>query len=351
MASRLQHYWTEEERAYASMLLRKGYTRREIASAVTEKFGWPCTPRSVSGQVLDQAKVGKDLFLDAEKTIELAELDQINRRVDLDKPLMPATINLDLSEVKLPVGIAWFSDIHLGHENCNYKKLDEVLNLVSKTPGLLSFLGGDSVCNFIIPKLAHAAQKCNIKVEDQYIKLYDWLLDKASKADSALGINKLLGSGYGNHEYWTKRLAYLDLHSYITKASGHRTSGIRTFININVGGNEYLIYRAHRHRGFSSLNSSNNFRWLYNDAPKPFDVGVLEDKHHSVGGWWPQHGESRYFIRPGSFIPADDYALELGFFGGSIRVPVTVFHPKNRHITVFEYTEDAVCFLEGFYGK
>jgi len=237
---------------------------------------------------------------------------------------------------QVPIGIVFTSDWHVGPVGTDLRALEADIDLIVATPNLYAYVGGDAAHNFILSVMAHFGDmETDMRVDDQFILVQRWLERLRPK---------LIAVGDGNHS-WTTKVADDNRIAKICADLRLVYTGFGGMLRLILPGQSYKIYRVHRGRYNSSFNLTHAVKRLYEFAPEPFDVGVIEHGHQPTIEPFERHGLTRLAVRTGSYQIDSDFAREQGLTWTK-GTPVVVFDPQVRRMTGFMDLEVAARFLK-----
>ena len=274
-----------------------------------------------------------DAVIDHQASI-LAERDQIVNELDVK-------ILADR-----PVGVAFFADLHIGGMGTDHAAIRRDIELAISCSHLKVYLGGDAVDNFVMAKLAHVARDDSAAAPFTQWELFRHVVTTLVKS------GKLIAVGDGNHNAWTRRVAGIDGSLAALRGVPAIYTGEGGFINLEVGRQDYAIFRKHRPGMSSRYNPTHSARQAMrfgrtNKHDKLPDVVVVEHQHEPSIEAGQMLGKERVFVRTGTYKTRDKFAEEFGFTGTAIGTPVVVFDPWRRRMTPFASLRTAIEYLEG----
>lgn len=238
----------------------------------------------------------------------------------------------------VPVGFAWFSDIHLGGPHTDYIRVDRDFNIVRDAPGFYGGFHGDLGDNWIIGALAGNARNQSLSILDEIRMGFDLL--------GRLG-PKLLWAVPGNHDNWEYILTGRDSIAQALAGMKLLYDPHEIVFTLKVGDAEWLVKVRHKWRGFSSFNDSHAIEVGWERGNTPFDIGV--GGHTHTGTWlrpFVRHETRRYALVTGAYKYDDGYARRMGFRGTcGLGSGATILTP-NRDFVFFENLEYAAQYLK-----
>jgi UDP-2,3-diacylglucosamine pyrophosphatase LpxH len=139
------------------------------------------------------------------------------------------------------------ADLHLGHKNCNYDKVEEYLKFIAKTENCYTIFLGDESENATKTSVGMGMFEEVEHVPDQIKTLYELLRPLAVK-------NKILGMVTGNHGMRMANMIGINPTQTLAELLKIPYLGYQGFINLIVGEQEYSIAAFHG-TGGGSMNS------------------------------------------------------------------------------------------------
>jgi len=237
-----------------------------------------------------------------------------------------------------PVGVAWFSDVHLGSDHVDYIGVQRDFGLVRQTPGFVGGFHGDLGDNWIIGALQVNARNQSISLLDEIRMGFDLL--------GQLG-PKLLWAVPGNHENWEYLLSGRDSVAQALKGLKLLYDPHEIVFTLRVGNAEWLVKVRHKWRGFSAFNDSHAIEVGWERGNTPFDIGV--GGHTHTGTWlrpFVRHEKRRYALVTGTYKIDDGFARRMGYRGTcGLGSGATVLTPDGDFV-FFEDVKYAAQFLK-----
>lgn len=253
-----------------------------------------------------------------------------------------------------PIGLAFFSDTHIGAGGVEYGRLRADLETLRVTDGLHGVFLGDAIENTKVhSKSASALYEAR---EPNPRRQVAW-------AKSLLGIaaGKWLAFCQGNHDAFDYRAAGVDRMPdlaqalrvpYFSEAGGT----LRLRVNGNAPGglapgeHEYVAVVKHQYGGQSKINKSNSARRLWDEWPRAWDsadIVALAHLHEPDLHVTQRRGRDVHWLRSGTYKTRDNWAEAQGF-APRYGVPVVILFPGERKLLSFPgpYFADAVGMLK-----
>lgn len=223
-----------------------------------------------------------------------------------------------------PVGVAFWSDWHLGGNGVDHRRFLEDRQLIRDTEGLYVVGMGDYKDNNLQTGHKGAVYEQVVPPGTQDILV----LETAEYVkDKALAWVK------GNHDHWSVKLEGKDsLMEEICKASAPAVNlwhgGV---IYLTVGDMTYKIGARHTFMYNSSLNTTNSQRRL-NEQLAGCDVVALGHTHQKDLHHKDHMGRNTVWLRSGTYKVMDDYAQQLGGFRGQWGIPIVILWPDHKEV-------------------
>lgn len=230
------------------------------------------------------------------------------------------------------VVIAFLADIHVGSESTEMKLLRYHIDEIRKRKNLLLALCGDYADNFI----TFAQNQQLIPPSDQH-RLVEFILNSIK--------DKTIGCIRGNHEERTKKVADVDLIEMMCTQLGIPYMGANAWIKITVKDIEYKIHMAHDYRYKSSLNLTHTVKRMF-EKEGEFDIGLVAHEHVGDIEQTEVWGKQRIFIRPGTYMIRNRWALNKSYNGSNICVPCVLLFGDRKQMISFYNIEDALKILD-----
>jgi len=223
----------------------------------------------------------------------------------------------------LPIGISFLSDQHIGNMGTDHKRMREDAEVVRDTDGMYCAFGGDGFDNFIKVGLLPAIINAKTSPVDQ-IAMFEYYMS------ILLENNKVLFAISGNHEYWTKLTAGIDVVQRLMRERRVLYNQHDFYVNINLGTQNYRIYIRHLTRYNSSINPMHGVKQMLRFGDYDFDIGVAGHIHTAGLETFYHHKQKRLAVRPGSYKVYDTYGEQFGFARAQPTSPVVIFYPDKR---------------------
>ena len=204
-----------------------------------------------------------------------------------------------------PVGIAWFSDLHLGSGYTNYRQILADAKLVNETEGLYAEFHGDATDNWIVGKLQalQRGQAVSKKLEDKMF--VDWV---------KLVREKLIVWCSGNHDEWTTKLTGWSPAEELLRDTPVLFDPFQISFVLRHGGIDRTVLVRHKWRYGSIYNPTHPIEVGWDRGDIDFDIGVAGHTH--IGTYcrpFHRHNKRRYAILTGTYKGYDAFGEEIGF--------------------------------------
>ena len=243
---------------------------------------------------------------------------------DLDTEV--AEVNVTVADDK-PIMVVFFSDLHIGHTQCNMALLRHDLDLIKNTPGLYVVMGGDLADNVVTAVSGRGMfheQLAPIRIQQALI---DRMCGYVTK-------DKTLAMLLGNHEGWSLSSADYDPIAYIAQKIGCAYLGAHGFVNVTLGGETYKILTAHQFRMRSSFNLTHQAKRL-EDFMGEADVTFTGHTHEGSGENTKRRNKKRFYGQAGTYLQSSRYGKTLGFAGASAEMPGVILWPGRKKFIGF----------------
>lgn len=199
-------------------------TNEEISYDLLEK----------AGIEIEQDSIPKELSFD-EYHGEALRRAKFRERAEGESRCVDIKIDTDR-----PIAIAFLSDVHLGSAGVDYELLKETADIIREHPLAYCITGGD-----ITDSLFFNANEEVFNQGEQYIYLQKML--------EHIGSRSILAGIVGNHEAWISNSGVHNYMEFTGKTKRPLLRGV-SYINLDVGGQEYKIMTSHQFKGHSYLN-------------------------------------------------------------------------------------------------
>lgn len=236
-------------------------------------------------------------------------------------------------EIDKPVAIIFPSDLHVGAPGTAHYQIRDDFRRIAQHPGIYAYLGGDWGNNYIIPKLMTAGLNDTFAAGDEQREIIIYLVQQLvqSKPD---GSQTILAWGDGNHDNWLRKMANLDTRLIMLAEIAHLYAGQGSVMGLQVGSQDYRVFRRHRQRWSSVFNHAHAVVAEYQRGPFEFDIGVIEHQHMShyalFDGKERTDGKTdRVAVRPGTYKLTDPHAEEHGFYYSSSELISVILWPDR----------------------
>lgn len=222
--------------------------------------------------------------------------------------------------------LTFISDMHIGPGTpCDFKRMREDAELIRDTPGCYAVLAGDQVDNHIKHRSAVLASRS--QPEDQY-RLFEYYL-------RILG-DKCLVVTSGNHDDWTNQIAGVDVLGRIVRERRVFYSPDEAWLEIKVGGQDYIVGVRHQYRFGSAFNQTHTVKQWLRLGPREFDIGCIGHHHEAAIEQHIYRDKFRWVCRPGSYQITSSYSRQFGFNHSIPTCPTFVLHGDEHGIDGFK---------------
>ena len=210
-----------------------------------------------------------------------------------------------LFNLNQPVGIAFFSDLHLGSSATDYVQLKEDTEIVQKTENMFAAFTGDGIDNWISSRMQNlsASQGMPFSAELQLLKNWITMLK-----------GKLLFVVAGNHDNWTKRMSGLDF--FVDSLKDTKTLYDTEEIRFNLGfknGYQWKVKARHKWRYNSVFNATHAIEVGWERGGWDFDVGIGGHTHiGTVCRPFFRHEQKLYALLIGTYKIHDKFGKTIG---------------------------------------
>lgn len=250
-----------------------------------------------------------------------------------------ATVRL---EGDLPVGIAYWSDWHIGALGVDYDLFEEDLRKIRDTEGLYFIGGGDYVDNYLTTshRGSQFEQIIQPGAQNQVAKFYI-----KQVRDKAIALIR------GCHDDWLTRETDRD---YMEELCAEEVADAVNLwhggeVIFKIGDQEYLWRCRHKYKYQSSLNLENAMRRI-NEIQGPCDVAAEAHLHNGYTMQRHLMGEYRVMLRSGSYKVWDQFAQKIGGYKGKPGIPVVIMFPDKREVVDIMGLDRAIKVLRGVRG-
>lgn len=288
--------------------------------------------------VTSNKKRPKDYSLaEMEKTLTSAQ------RVIRDQSITQYTANVKIA-AKVPIGLSFVSDVHLGSPDTNYKAFFADIGRIAADPRMYMGKGGDWCDNFMGSFIDATAPAFQLQPPEIQIGFENGIIEKLG--DSIIA---MIG---GNHDNMAIRKTGVSHHNLLRRGDSFAFLPEGGLINLTVGKITYRILWKHSFRFNSSLNEFNPHHRMAQMLAQ-CDIRVLEHLH-SPGTEIVEELEfdqkhSVVNIKTGTYKEDDAYSMSKWKAGR--RGPQTVIlFPDRRKIVPFhgaDALEDAQAYMRG----
>lgn len=244
-------------------------------------------------------------------------------------------VSLTLKESK-PIGLVFFSDLHITSGSTDLKSLREDTEAVADCDGTYVCLVGDYIDNHVKHRAAVVARGMSPTRE---LELFNYWL--------GLLQHRVLAMVSGNHDMFSKQLSGLDPLTNLAERHSLYYTPDELNINLSLGSQTYRIMMRHQTRYNSVLNPVHGlFRHLDFCADEPWDIGCAGHHHVSAIAAYRKLGKTRVAVRPGSYQVSTSWSRALGFPSAEPHSPMTIIWPDKRQILPVEDVQQGLPILK-----
>lgn len=226
------------------------------------------------------------------------------RQVEIERKVKSKYSQIIEIKDNRPVLLAFFSDIHLGNTNCDYKQFQKDVELVSDNDGVYGLGCGDYVDNWI-GKL-EGIQRHQAMSFDEELVLLQWFIERQGES--------LIALLSGNHEARTPKIAGIDFLKFLVKGKRLLYDSDEILFTLKLGQAEWRTKMRHKWRGHSKYNETHPMESEIKFGDYLFDIGIGGHTHNGTL-MRPsfQYDRKIYSIILGTYLMFDKYATQLGF--------------------------------------
>lgn len=235
-----------------------------------------------------------------------------------------------------PVGITFLADQHIGSQGTDHKRAREDAELVARTDGLFAILGGDTYDNHI----KHLAAIINSKSPptDQ-IKMFLYYI--------GLFKHKILAIISGNHEWWTKQFAGIDVLKMFMEQERISYSAHEFKLTLTLSTQQYRILVKHKTRFNSAFNVTHTIKQHWRLGDWDFDIGFRGDEHQASIEPFQAHGRQHWAARGGTYQLISEHADLRGHTRPPLPLcPTFILYPREHRIDGYEDLHKALVPLK-----
>lgn len=236
--------------------------------------------------------------------------------------------------------ITFISDQHIAPGTpCDFKRMREDAELISKTRDVHAILGGDSVDNHI--KHLAAMLSARSRPQEQFLLFEHYL---------QIFRERILCVTSGNHCLWTLQLAGIDMISWICQHHKIAYAPNEARILVKLGKQEYRIAIRHQYRFNSSFNMGHCVRQWLRMGEEEFDVGCIGHHHEACVDQMMYRGKVVWACRPGAYQMTSGYGSQYGFNNATPTCPTFLLFPDKRYIIGLHDIVHVPAVLRAFNG-
>lgn len=334
---------SDGQREAIRVLIAEGATEAEVTAqlGVTRR-----ALRDFLGRSSDKPAVGLGWQSEGVTAGELPDEDEVFRRACAAWQGTQRLIDRKASQLVRfddtpAICLVFAGDQHLGNAGTDYPRAFREAELVRDTPGMVAWLMGDLLDNFVIGKLRQARDASTISIPDEWALVRRYL--------RIIG-PKLVGVTSGNHDQWSTMLAGVDYFREVLAgvAPGALYDSDDSRVAVRVGGENGHTFRLrmrHKWRGTSIYSPTHGqeraARWD-DDA----DIFVGAHTHAAgVSREFTVGGASKLAVQVGAYKRYDAYARREGFAMPNTSTAVAVVLTWDGAMTGFANLELAADFI------
>lgn len=282
---------------------------------------------AVVPQVVPQADIPDEVLenVDFDNGLWMALENVQSEMAKLNNERFEVTIHLDDND---PVLIVWLSDLHIGHTECDMRRLRKDLDVIRSTPGAYVILGGDLLDNvntMVTGRGMHHEQLTPVEVQKYLVEEFV----------EYLGSDKILGMILGNHDEWSMKSDGFNPIAYLSKKVGVPYLGSFGFINLVLGDVDYKFLCLHQFRMNSSFNKTHAAKRAM-DFIGDADVVFTGHKHDPAVESAEVRRKSRVFAQAGTYLKRSVYGQRLGFVEAPPDMPGVLLWPDSKDVIPFK---------------
>lgn len=202
--------------------------------------------------------------------------------------------------------ISFIGDIHAGALDTDYRRVEQEVDQIVKTPHSYAVLMGDAIDGFFF----NPAQMEEVEQVPEQIEYYNSLLTHLGSH------HKLLAGWAGDHDEWSAKMGHSANARFARETGAYFMKGVG-YLTLDVAGQKYNVTGTHRPAGHSIYNNAHGAMRLGRDA-QGSDIVVTAHTHSKGVSQQPVKeygGNSRLvtYISVGPYKSTDEYSQKLGF--------------------------------------
>lgn len=277
----------------------------------------------------------EDLMPDPQSVLE--KVSQLSRK---EKELQDRRDSQTIKFSK-PYCVVFMSDTHIDNTGTDIDRLMAETETVLRMPNTGTFFLGDLTDNFIAAWCRGIMMQNPVTIPEAHALGKMWL-EKISP--------KLLGVVGGNHDFWSKKEAGIDVLGYTL--AGMQKSFLydpdEIYVTLEVMGRPFVLRLRHQFRGSSIYNPTHAIeRASKFDQGRGFDIGVQGHTHASgVARHFNNGGKTGLAILCGAYKRRDKFAKRLGFPEANDDTAIAVVLHPEWGATAFQNLEAAEAFMK-----
>jgi hypothetical protein len=225
--------------------------------------------------------------------------------------------------------IVGLGDQHAGSPGSDYPRMFEEARIIRDTPGMYCVLLGDTIDNFVAPKLvAQIRTGTRLSIPDEAVIAREYLSILAPKIIAVVS---------GNHEGWTQQLAGIDYFQSVIAQINPRClyDPFNLWAKVTVGDFSRRMAMSHAWRGKSMYNPTHAFIRSRLIDGKRYDFG-FGGHTHRCGSYqsFPDEGETVLALLAGSYKIVDDFGRRLSLAAPNKATAISVMLDSREHAMI-----------------
>lgn len=217
---------------------------------------------------------------------------------------------LNIINEKNDIQLVFLGDMHIGHKQCDMKKLNSVIDFVKENKNARIILMGDSVDMGLRDSVGGGSFDNDATPQEQI----DIILDLLEPYK-----DKIYGIHSGNHEWRLSDRTSIDFDKMIGRQLGVKWLGPNAFHKVKIGDNNFIIYTTH---GSSGGTKPHTKMKAVMDLGGFIDADIYAYGHVHDLGWFQDEkmrvdlrsatvkNTTRHFILTGGFLKYGGYVAK-----------------------------------------
>lgn len=293
-----------------------------------QRSGLPALPSEPEPELLPAAD---DQHPDQRQPMEDRDVAEMYRLAMEQVELKEATFlgqteaTVNLSHLKEPIGICFWSDWQLGTHGVLMRQLLEDADTIRDADGLYTYVMGDLMQNLNQRKHPQSMSEEVVADPRDQEELVKYVLRRP--------LDKILGMLTGNHEENLKQASGMTLTERWCRELGKTYLWHGAKVTLTLGQQTYKLGLRHKYTNESSINTTNTQRNMHLRLWPDADVICLGHRHYNDLQKTPRPlvGET-VWLRAGSYQATDDYGMSVGQYRGSWGVPMVILFPDEKKV-------------------